>query len=205
MDAMKRIECLCELVDGRMRLSSPEVGLYAQAPAPGAVLVPGARLGVVLRLGVEFVLVVPPGASGVVVGEPPARLRHPVGHGDLLVELEPVSTGGVAQAASKPGSGANDLLVVKAPSSGRFWHRPAPGEPAFLAEGQRLEPREPETGLAGAVVAPADTQRPTAGGQVRQPLVPPHTRRGTPRQPGRRHRHQAACFGQARAGSAPGR
>ena len=138
MDAKMRIECLAEVVDGRVRLSSPEVGLYAQAPDPGAVLVPGARLGVVLRLGVVHELIVPPGASGVVVGEPPARLRHPVGHGDLLVELEPVSTVGPAQAASKAASGAKDLLVVKASSSGRFWHRPAPGEPAFLEVGQRL-------------------------------------------------------------------
>ena len=138
MDATRKLECLVEVVDGRVRLSSPEVGLWTGAPAPGAVLVPGSRVGVVLRLGVAHELVVPSGAAGVVVGEPPARLRHPVGHGDLLLELEPVSTGQAAQAASKAGSGANDLLVVKAPSSGRFWHRPAPGEPAFLVEGERL-------------------------------------------------------------------
>lgn len=138
MDATKKLECLVETVDGRVRLLSPETGLYAQAPAKGAVLAPGQACGVVLRLGEARTLVVPEGVLGVVVGEPPRRLRQPVGHGDPLFELEPVAAGGAGRAASAQAAAANDLLVVKAPSSGRFWHRPAPGEPVFVQEGQRL-------------------------------------------------------------------
>ena len=50
--------------------------------------------------------------------------------------------GGVTQ---EHGPGADptttaDGLFVRAPHSGRFWHRAAPGEPAFVAVGASLEP-----------------------------------------------------------------
>lgn len=138
MDAAAKLECLVETTGGRTRLLSPDTGLYAQAPAVGTLLAPGQVLGVVLRLGVARQLVVPAGVAGVVASEPPAALRQPVGHGDLLVELDPLAPGAGGRAASDKGPSTNDLLVVKAPSSGRFWHRPAPGEPVFVQEGQRL-------------------------------------------------------------------
>ena len=138
MDAHRKLECLVELHDGRTRLLSPEVGLYVQAPSVGTVLAAGQVLGRVVRLGVVLEVIVPETVIGVVVTEPPTRLRQPVGYGDVLVELKPISAAGSGVTASTTSGAANDVLVVKAPSSGRFWHRPAPGEAAYAQAGQRL-------------------------------------------------------------------
>ncbi len=138
MDAHRKLECLVELHDGRTRLLSPEVGLYVQAPSVGTVLAAGQVLGRVVRLGVVLEVIVPETVIGVVVSEPPTRLRQPVGYGDVLVELKPISAAGSGVTASTTSGAANDVLVVKAPSSGRFWHRPAPGEAAYAQAGQRL-------------------------------------------------------------------
>ena len=138
MDAHRKLECLVELHDGRTRLLSPEVGLYVQAPSVGTVLAAGQVLGRVVRLGVVLEVIVPETVIGVVVSEPPTRLRQPVGYGDVLAELKPISAAGSGVTASTTPGAANDVLVVKAPSSGRFWHRPAPGEAAYAQAGQRL-------------------------------------------------------------------
>jgi acetyl-CoA carboxylase biotin carboxyl carrier protein len=138
MDAHRKLECMVELHDGRTRLLSPEVGLYVQAPSVGTVLAAGQVLGRVVRLGVVLELIVPETVIGVVVSEPPTRLRQPVGYGDVLAELKPISAAGSGVTASTTSGAANDVLVVKAPSSGRFWHRPAPGEAAYAQAGQRL-------------------------------------------------------------------
>lgn len=122
----------------RVRLLSPEVGWFTCASPPGTVLSAGARAGFLIALGKSFELVVPDGVEGLVGTPRPERVHAPVGYGDLLYELEPLAaakTGARGEAAPADAAGR---LVVRAAQSGRFYHRPAPGEPAFAAAGMLL-------------------------------------------------------------------
>jgi acetyl-CoA carboxylase biotin carboxyl carrier protein len=65
---------------------------------------------------------------------------HPVGYGDVLVALDPSM-----QLAAGPGTAAAWAatstalgLVFRAPTSGRFYSRPAADKPPFVAEGSAL-------------------------------------------------------------------
>lgn len=127
--------------DGRLLLKSPDVGTFAAALPRGAALAPGMSAGVLHQLGKSFELVVPDGAGGAVVSDPPSLAMDPVGFGATLYELDPegvaaadASLGGAAGAAGD-GSG----LVVKAGQSGRVWHSPAPGEAPFVSAGDTVE------------------------------------------------------------------
>lgn len=130
-----------KLADGRVELRSPAVGLWRGAPAPGSLLMPGAYIGQLEVLGVLHDLVTDDHAHGLVVGETPgARLaRVPVEHGSLLLSLDP-SAGAVlaveAEAEAGPGAGG---LQFRAPSSGRFYLRPAPDKPAFVEPGSVIQ------------------------------------------------------------------
>jgi len=124
----------------RILLRSPEVGLFTRALPEGALLAPGATAGALHSLGRCFELRVPPGASGRIVNPRPERVLEPVGFGTVLYRLSPLqadaaSGASTAGARAETGTGA---LLFRAPYSGRFWHRPAPGEPPFLAPGDLL-------------------------------------------------------------------
>jgi len=124
--------------DGRVRLVAPGVGYLTCALERGAALAPGQAAGVLLRLGRETTLVVPAGAHGIVVSARPERLHHPVGYGDLVLELDPSGVSaadGHADAAHATSGG----LVVHATQSGRFYRRAAPSHPAFVAVGALVE------------------------------------------------------------------
>jgi biotin carboxyl carrier protein len=125
-------------------LSSPTVGVFTRALPEGAVVTPGAGAGVLLVLGRAHELVVPAGATGRVISARPDRVHAPVGYGDVLYELAAfagaASAAGGARAAADPSVG----LGVRAPYAGRFWSRPAPGDPPFVAPGDAL--------AAGAIV-----------------------------------------------------
>ncbi len=137
---LRRMELLLEEVDGKTQLSSPGVGLFTLAVETGRVLTTGMGAGVLDSLGTTYQLVVPEGVIGRVVSTPPVRLRAPVGYGTLLYELEPLTTAVMQDelAPVLPGGGKSSVLAVRAPHSGRFWHRPAPGEPPIVKEGDLL-------------------------------------------------------------------
>lgn len=126
-----------------MTLASPEVGLFTCAKSAGAIVQPGEVVGVIARLGARFELVVPAGASGRIANAAPARVHEPVEYGQVLYRLEAIGdvTASTAAAADE---GAHSDLAFPSPITGRFWHRPSPDDPAFIAVGQVLE--------AGAVV-----------------------------------------------------
>lgn len=131
--------------DGRVALRSPAVGLWRGAPMAGAVVTEGTWVGELEVLGVLHALRVPAGARGQVVERPEDdRARIPVEHGQSLVVLDPEAAGevmaapGVAERAS--GSGG---LVFRAPTSGRFYLRPAPDKPPFVEEGQEISAGDP--------------------------------------------------------------
>lgn len=135
------LELIVERSEGRVRLLSPAVGLFTCARAAGRVLTPGSWAGVLHVLQVPHLLRVPAGAAGRVVSARPERIHEPVGHGSVLYELAPTEEGGqgvegVEGAAGAPAAGST--LAFRAPYSGRYWHRAAPGEPPLVAPGQVL-------------------------------------------------------------------
>ena len=133
-----------ETEDGQITLTAPEVGHFTAAHPRGALLAPGMVAGVLHQLGKSFELVVPVGASGSVVSDPPATAMAPVGFGTPLYSLDPAGVSGVADTATAGAlGGVGDGQFVLASQSGRVWHAPAPGEPVFCAEGSVLEEGQP--------------------------------------------------------------
>ncbi|MBL8860540.1 MAG: hypothetical protein JNK02_00885 [Planctomycetes bacterium] len=131
------LELLVERDGARVRLCSPEVGVLCASFERGALLAPGAVVGALATLGVRRALVVPAGVEGRVASEPPERRHHPLGYRELVLELEELRGAAAAPAASAAGTplAAQERLIVRATSSGRFWHRSAPGEPPLAAVG----------------------------------------------------------------------
>jgi biotin carboxyl carrier protein len=121
---------------GKTCLASPEVGHFTNALARGAVVAAGESAGVLVALGRSFELVVPEGALGMVANDPPDLVRKPVGYRDVLYRLAPIA-GSAESATHKPAAAAagTNELVMRAPQSGRFYHRPAPAEPPFVTQG----------------------------------------------------------------------
>jgi acetyl-CoA carboxylase biotin carboxyl carrier protein len=129
-----------KLADGRFELRSPAVGAWRDGPAPGTLVMPGASLGEIEVLGVLHELHAGSDCHGLVVGETPATrpARVPVEHGALLLTLDP-SAGAVmdVEAQAELPLDAHGL-VLRAPSSGRFYLRPAPDKPPFVGEGDSI-------------------------------------------------------------------
>ena len=131
---------LVRLPDGKLRLEAPTVGLYRGAPPPGSLVAAGNTLGQLEILGVLHHLVAPAGAAGLVLADDAPRLtRRPVGHGDLLVTLDPDAglTGSTAGAAAAT-AGGHGNLVFRAPTSGRFYTRTGPGKPPLVQVGDTV-------------------------------------------------------------------
>ena len=128
----------------RVRLCSPDVGLFTDGRASGQVLVPGEDAGALLVLGRAVRLVVPEGVQGRVASAAKERVHAPVGYGDVLYELEPLSAADAARATAANGaSTSSGALVLRSPQSGRFYHRPAPGETAFASGGSVVSDGQP--------------------------------------------------------------
>lgn len=126
-----------ELLHRPPRLCAPAVGWFTLAAPAGAALTPGMNAGVLLVLGRALELVVPASAEGLVVSAPPELVRLPVGYGDPLYELVPLA--GAAAADPTARADAARGPVLRAPYAGRFFSRPSPGEPPFVAPGDALE------------------------------------------------------------------
>lgn len=129
---------LVRLADGKLRLESPTVGLYRGEPRPGSLVAAGQVVGQLEILGVLHHLVAPAGATGLVLPpESPRPTRRPVGHGDLLVALDPeagLAPGAHAGPAAQAHAG-HGALVFRAPTSGRFYTRTGPGKPPLVSVG----------------------------------------------------------------------
>ncbi|MEM7306068.1 MAG: biotin/lipoyl-containing protein [Planctomycetota bacterium] len=124
-----------------LQLLAPSVGWFTSSLAKGQAVTPGAPVGVLRQLDRSFPLVAPEGALGRVVSERPERVHEPVEFGRVLYELAPLEVGAEdeAQAAAEAAAGP----VLRAPFSGRFWTRPGPGEPNFVAVGDVVESGQP--------------------------------------------------------------
>ena len=131
------IELIAVTEGDRTRLLSPGVGYFSAAVPSGRVLVPGDEAGVLRTLDVSAHLIVPAGVGGRVITERPERVNHAVDYETCLYELEAVGAALVPEPSEAEQRLAAGTLVV-APHAGRFWHRPAPGEPAFAEVGTEL-------------------------------------------------------------------
>jgi len=132
-------------VDGaKLALLAPAPGLFRTHVQRGQVVVAGELVGELEVLGVLHPVRVPEGAGGVVtalVGAPKERgpriARPAVSYGDVLVELD-AESGGVVVAKPSLAPESRDAtggLVLRAPSSGRYYGRPGPGKEAFVKVG----------------------------------------------------------------------
>lgn len=129
---------------GAIPLRAPGPGMFVPWVAEGDLVTPGSDLGELVVLGRASILVVPrsEAAAGIALRLPPAV--HPVGYGDVLVEIDPSlqRTAGASTAAAASGAAAaTDAavgLVFRAPTSGRFYGRSAPDKPPFVTEGAQL-------------------------------------------------------------------
>lgn len=133
--------------EGLVRLSWPGVGLWAGAPRPGELLGPGAAVGELWVLGRRTALALPHGVHGRVVevaGQVEGRARRPVDAGTTLLVLDPrVGQAEDSSGAAGPGAAAGlaaGALVVRSPTSGRFYSRPSPDQPPFVAVGDAVGP-----------------------------------------------------------------
>lgn len=131
---------LVTLDGGKIALHAPAVGLWRGRPPAGTLVRAETPLGHLEILGVLHELIAPPGAEGVITAtaqgdaDPPARC--PVAWDDLLMVLEPqAATEALAVAAEVSSRAPGHGQVLRAPTSGRFYRRPAPDKPAFLEEG----------------------------------------------------------------------
>jgi acetyl-CoA carboxylase biotin carboxyl carrier protein len=122
-------------------VTSPAVGLWRDAPAPGTVVTPGANLGELEILGVLHRLRAPEQAVGVVLVRPGPRLaRQPVAYDDVLVRLDPSAgvaapaAGGAAPTAAAAGR-EDEGTYFRSPLSGRYYGQPGPGQPPFVKAG----------------------------------------------------------------------
>ncbi len=132
--------------EGRSLLvRAPAPGLWRGAPEPGTLIRPGSLIGELEQLGVLHRLRAPEQVEGIVtaVGEGISRARRPVDRGSLLLTIDPeLIAGSLTSTASSTGAGSatasDGTLVVRSPSAGRFYARPAPDKPVFIAVGQVL-------------------------------------------------------------------
>ena len=126
-----------------IELRAPSPGMFVPWIGQGDLVTPGAAIGELAVLGRISALVVPrtagdAAAAGIALQLPPAT--HAVGYGDLLVALDP----SLQRAADPRGESSAAVqatalgLVFRAPTSGRFYGRPAPDKPPFVAEGTQL-------------------------------------------------------------------
>jgi acetyl-CoA carboxylase biotin carboxyl carrier protein len=148
MGADRSIPAVAREAGGAIELVSPQPGLFRIAVRAGDLVRPGLVLGELEILGRRVAVVAPEGVRGAVASIRGAgAARPPVDFGGVLVTVDPRALGAEAAAdtgaAAGPGAAANAAdagRVFRAPTSGRFYGRPAPDQPPFVAAGGALAP-----------------------------------------------------------------
>lgn len=138
--------------DGTVDLVSPSPGLFRIAVRAGDLVRPGGVLGELEVLGRLVAIVVPDGVLGAVTAVPgDERARPAVDFGAVLATVDPralaaadaagagSATGSTGSAAGAAGA-ASTGRIFRAPTSGRFYGRPTPDQPPFVAAGDTLAP-----------------------------------------------------------------
>ena len=121
-------------------LLAPSVGVFIPAVTEGDLVSAGQVVGTVDVLGVLRELIVPEGVAGRVtqrIGG--GRSRVPVQYGDVLLALSAASMEDAVAATSARTADSQGALSFDAPMSGRFYSRPSPTEPPFVAAGDIVQ------------------------------------------------------------------
>ena len=121
-------------------LLAPSVGVFTPAVTEGELVSAGQVVGTIDVLGVLRELTVPKGVAGRVthrVGG--GRRREPVQYGDALFAISTTSMGDVTARTSAVSADSQDAPSFVAPMSGRFYSRPSPTEPPFVAVGDTVQ------------------------------------------------------------------
>jgi acetyl-CoA carboxylase biotin carboxyl carrier protein len=126
-------------------LRAPRPGIFVPAVHHGELVSPGSVIGelVVLRRSIALIAARATGFAMALVDQAAAPGDgRSVAYGDVLFGLDQSAAHRVATgddpASPAAGHGASHALVFRAPTSGRFYGRPAPDKPAFVTEGLRL-------------------------------------------------------------------
>lgn len=131
------IELIVERDGQTTRLLSPGVGAFTCAVQLGALLGGGQDAGVLIDCGRPLYLRVPEGISGRVSNARPEKVHAPVGYRSVLYELSSIEAGAGDADESEAASEAQGLYL-RAPQTGRFYHRPSPDEEAFIQAGDEV-------------------------------------------------------------------
>ena len=120
-------------------LRAPAPGFFRLAIAADHLVAPGDVIGELEVLG-RTIHVVAQRLRGLVkLPAGPALARRPVSYGDVLVTVShDVAIGGAATGGSGLHTEVTHGLVFRAPTSGRFYGRPTPDKPAFVAAGAEI-------------------------------------------------------------------
>ena len=136
MNSERKIDALA-LGDGK--LGSPGPGWFRPSRKAGDIVHAGDALGLLEVLGELSTVLVPADYFGAIVLPSSMFAKHAriaVSHGELIGTLDETATGGIhAHAAIKHDATDADGLVFRAPTSGRFYSRSAPGKPSFVNVG----------------------------------------------------------------------
>lgn len=148
----------------RIELVSPMVGLWRADVAPGRIVQAGESIGVLTVLGVVHGVVAGPGARGAVLRTDASGRERAVGFGESLVTLDRGAAESElhATADDDAAQAATGDLTIRAPSSGRFYGRPGPGKPAFVAVGDVIKPGQ----TVGLLEVMKSFHRVTAGDEL---------------------------------------
>ena len=119
-------------------LRAPAPGYFHLRDAADHLVAPGDVLGELEILG-RITRITAPRVRGLVKLPPgPALARRPVGYGDVLVRVTTDIALGTLEASTADPAAIAHGVVFRAPTSGRFYGRPAPDKPAFVAAGSEL-------------------------------------------------------------------
>lgn len=132
----RRLEVAMARAGDRITLKAPSTGLFLPRVLRGDLVAKAHPIGELDVLGRRTTLLAPE-AYGIVAGDP---LPRAVSYGDPLVvldtSLQVPGASTVATAETETTAG----LVFRAPTSGRFYSKSAPGKPPFVAVGDELGP-----------------------------------------------------------------
>lgn len=123
---------------GRVVLKAPALGIWRNAPARGQVARAGESFGSLEVLGRRHDLRVPAGVHGIII-EAPALDLPALAYDQVLAILGDELGKTEDQRASIAAAGTDGALAFRSSSSGRFYLRPAPDKPAFVAVGDEIE------------------------------------------------------------------
>lgn len=137
---------LVEKTDNGFSLRSPSVGLFSCALVRGRVVQAGEAAGVLRTLEKSSSLIIPAGVAGRISSNRPEAVQAPVEYGEQLYSIEHLD-GDALEQATQAADASQDVeaghLALRSTHAGRFWHRPAPGAPAFAEPGDILEEGSP--------------------------------------------------------------